>query len=187
MTTYENSPLMKEMAQAAVSVEKATGFPAAVTLAMSANESAWWTKETGTYNYWGITRNPEAGPAKFCATHEDVTAAQLAGFRPDERATAVKVADLGNGRCRYKMSRWFASYRNLEESLTAYTEFFTKSPRRYAGAWSQYLQDKNPEALLKNICEAGYATGNAEVVEVAIEGQSNIRDAVEHAELDLAA
>lgn len=186
MLTYQNDPLMKQMSLAAVRVEQATGFPAMVTLAMSANESGWWKKVTGDFNFWGITRSPEDGPAKMCPTHEDITPAQLSTFRPDEQATAIQTTDLGNGRFRYTMSRWFASYPSLEASLTAYTEFFTKSPKRYLPAWTRYQKDHDANALLKNICEAGYATGPAETVEIAIAHQSNILDAVTLAKQDLA-
>lgn len=186
MLTYEKDSTMRAMAKAAVAVELSTGFPAIVTLSMSANESAWWTKQTGKYNYWGITRDPNDGPAKMCFTHENLTLPQLVHFRGDEKATAVKIADLGGGVTRYSMMRWFASYSSLQESLTAYAEFFTKSPKRYAAAWQQYQQDHDADALLKNICKAGYATGPAEQVEIAIEHQSNIIHAIEQARADMA-
>jgi len=170
------------MANACVRVSAITKFPAQVMLAVWANESAWGANVTGNFNYWGITRAPEDGPAKFCLTHEDITEAQLASFHEDERATAVQTADLGGGKCRYRMQRWFASYASLDESVQAYTEFFTKSPHRYQAAWQRFLVDSDADGLLKRICEAGYATGNAESVEMAIEHQSNVVHAIQMAE-----
>lgn len=183
MLEYETNPVVKDMADAFARAEKITDFPAEAGLAVFACESAWGTLLTGDFNYWGVTRYPEAGPAKFCATHEDIATAELAGFRADERATAVFVKSLGGGRVRYSMKRWFASYRSLDESVLAFVEFFTRSPRRYAAAWEAYQSDRgSPEAsttLLKSICEAGYATGAAEATEITLEHQQNIIHAVE--------
>ena len=76
--TYETSPIMRQMALAFARLEKENLFPATVGLAMSACESGWWSAVTGDWNYWGMTRAPERGLAKFCHTNEHVTAAQLA-------------------------------------------------------------------------------------------------------------
>jgi len=181
MKTYETSELFSDIANAAARNQKITGFPIKVMLAVWACESDWGTQLTGDFNYWGITCKPTDGPAKFCATHENITPAQLLTFPADERATAVKGRALSGGRFRYSMSRWFASYASLDESVLAYTEFFTKSPHRYQAAWQQFLIDRDEDALLKHICEAGYATGPAEDVELAIEHQANIAHAAEMA------
>jgi hypothetical protein len=185
MLQYETSPVLKDMADAFARAEKVTDFPPDAGLAIWACESYWGALLTGDYNYWGITRYPEAGPAKFCATHEDVTPLELAAFRADERATAVFVRALGGGRNRYSMKRWFASYASVDQSIEAFIEFFTRSPKRYAAAWEAYQSDRgSPEAsttLLESICEAGYAKGDAEATELAIEHQSNIVHAAEMA------
>ena len=185
MLQYETSPVLKQWADAFARAEKVTDFPADAGLAMGACESDWFTLLTGDYNPWGVTRCPEAGPAKFCPTHEDIPPAQLALFRADERATAVFVKSLGGGRVRYSMKRWFASYASIDQSIMAFIEFFTRSPKRYAAAWEAYQADRgSPTAsteLLKAICEAGYATGDAEGTELTIEHQSNIMHAVEMA------
>jgi flagellum-specific peptidoglycan hydrolase FlgJ len=181
MLQYETSPTFCAIADEAVRAQATTKFPAKVMLAVWACESHWGANLTGDFNYWGITRPPEAGAARFCPTHEVLTEQQLAAFRPDELSTAIKIADLGNGRFRWSMSRWFASYASLEESVLAYTEFFTESTHRYQPAWLQFLVDHDEDGLLKRICAAGYATGDAEAVELAIEHQSNIVHAVEMA------
>lgn len=185
MLGYETSPVLRDMADAFARAEKLTDFPPDAGLAIWACESSWGMLLTGDYNYWGIIRAPEAGPAKFCATHEDITPADLALFRADERATAVFMKSLGGGRVRYSMQRWFASYRSIDESILAFIEFFTRSPKRYAAGWEAYRAHRDsPNAsteLLKAICEAGYATGDAEGTEIAIQHQANIIHAVEMA------
>ncbi len=187
MLQYETDPVFRAVADAAVKAESDTKFPARVVLTVGGCESGWFKSVTGELNFWGITRNPEEGPAQLCDTHEDITFAQLASFRQDERITAVQTKALGAGRFRFTMKRWFASYPSLEASVIAYTEFFTKSPHRYQAAWQAYLLDRDEDALLKHICEAGYATGDAEKVEVAILHQSNIAHAVEMARKAVAA
>src|SRR4051812_1994218 len=124
MYEYEQYPPLREMAIAAVRAEAITEFPARVLLTVWACESAWGTRVTGDFNYWGITRLPEAGLARMCATHEDLTPAELEAFDPRERATAQKEKDLGKGKARYSMMRYFASYVSLGESVIEYMEFF---------------------------------------------------------------
>jgi hypothetical protein len=178
---------MRQMALAFVRVEASTEFPAAVGLAMSACESSWWKAATGDFNFWGTTRNPESGTAKFCATSEYVTATELATFRPDERATAVPHDVPADGQKHWlKISRWFASYSSLEESIHDFVSLITKSPHRYTAAWQQYLQDRDADALLAHICDAGYATGPAKGVELSILHQQNIIHAVAAARAELA-
>ena len=180
MLTYESDDNFRAMAQAAVQCETATSFPAAVTLAFWAVESNWGKSLTGDFNYWGITRLPEEGPAKMCPTHEDITFAELMGFDARERATAVQGEALGGGRYRYAMQRYFACYASLEESVTAFVGFFTQSPRRYMDAWRQYRGDGDADALVRGICEAGYATDSASVqLRLTLEHQSNIVQAVQ--------
>jgi hypothetical protein len=177
---------MRQMAIAFVRLEAATSFPPAVGLAMSACESAWWVKLTGDWNYWGMTRAPETGPAKLCPTHEDVTLAEYALFRADERATETGRQALANGKWRIYLSRWFASYASLAESLRAFESLITDSTHRYASAWQQYIQDRDADALLSHVCDLGYATGPAKGVELTILHQQNIQHAVAAARAELA-
>lgn len=190
MMTYETSPIFRSFARAFVTLEKTTRFPAVVALAITAVESGgvsgWFSNPITPFNFWGVTRPPEDGPALMALTHEDITEAQLAGFRPDERATAVKVKDLGGGRFRYSMRRWFADYPTLEAGCLAFIEFFTASPKRYTPAWEQYLLDRNTDAFLMNIGKAGYATGPASQVELTIAHQQNLQHAVAQAREELA-
>lgn len=180
--------LLSEMALAAVAIEASTCFPPAVLLSQWACESGWGKHVTGDYNYWGKTRAPETGPAKFCPTHEDVTVAQLAKFRPDERASETRRAPLGNGRFRVWMSRWFASYATLEDSLADYVRTFINSPQRYKAAWRQYLRSKDSDAFLIAICNSGYATSSDYQNELlAIAHQPNVQHAIAAARQQFAA
>jgi hypothetical protein len=198
MRQYETDPNFRAYADAFVRAAGLTGFPAKVGLTMGANESGWFDRLTGDFNFAGVTADPSdngtvAGQyssdhaAKFCVTHEVVTPAQLKGFREDEQATAHEDPEtdvngdpiaLAGGRVRYSLVRWFASYPSIDASVTAYIDIFTKSPARYKAAWDAYQQNQDEEALLKAICAAGYATGPAESAEAEIFGQSNIAHAL---------
>lgn len=187
MLEYETSPTFRAVARAFVKAESGTKFPPGPGLAMWATESGWGQFLTGDFNYFGITRNPEDGPAKFVATHEDITPAELASFRPDERATAVKGADLGSGKFSYSMFRWFASYASMDDAVQHFIALFTQSPDRYKNAWKQYLADcgKYPTlasiTLLRAIGKAGYSTGDAERTEEEIAAQANVQHAIQMA------
>lgn len=176
------------MAQAAVAAETATEFPARVALAMWACESHWGDSLTGDFNYWGITLSPEHGAAKFCDTHEWLYPAELNAFRDDERASAALSLDAAgkpvvrdDGRGRYSMKRWFASYPTAAASMTAYVSFIINSPARYKAAWQGYLQNRDADQFLLAVLAAGYATGDAAAVEIAIAHQSNITHAIDMA------
>jgi flagellum-specific peptidoglycan hydrolase FlgJ len=185
LSTTNDAPLL-QIARAAVAIEDATGFPTAALISQWACESSWGKKITGDFNYWGKIRDPEAGPARFCATHEDVSLAELAKFRPDERASETKRQPLGNGRFRIWLSRWFANYKTLEESLRDYVATFIKSPQRYKPAWQQYQQDKNVDAFLIAVCKAGYATASDYPhTLLAIAHQSNVQQAISAARSEL--
>jgi flagellum-specific peptidoglycan hydrolase FlgJ len=185
--TYETSPIFRRMTLAFLHIEQETssadgkpGFPPAVGLAVSACESAWWAAQTGKNNYFGITRPPAfAGdPASaWCLTMECVTPAQLAGFRSDERSTAVPI-----GINRYRMYRWFASYPTLEAAVHAYVHLLIDASR-YNPAWTAFHEGGgalrgDADKFLAAVCAAGYATGPAFKVEVQIEHQQNILRAV---------
>lgn len=198
--TYETSPALRAIALAFERTRAETNFPSAVGLAMWATESAWGSKLTGDFNCWGITRAPlfEGDPqSKMVWTTECVTPAQLlATFRPDERATATQITGSpvgADGRRWWSMKRWFASYPDLETSVKAYIQFLTAPGHRYYPAWQEYLTDRDrfpitaEVSFLKAVCEAGYATGDAETVEVEIEQQQNIQHAVQMARAEVAA
>jgi flagellum-specific peptidoglycan hydrolase FlgJ len=179
MLIYETSEIFRNMAVSAARLEKAEGFPPAVLLAQWALESGWGARVTGDFNYWGKIRAPETGSAKFCSTHEDVTLEQLTHFRADELASETHREPIAGGQWRVQLSRWFASYASLDESLADYVATFIHSPHRYQAAWQGYQQTKDVDAFFEAICKAGYATGvGYDKQALAIEHQQNIQHAV---------
>lgn len=187
MFTYETDARLKGMADAAVKSEVTTGYPPVAMLAQFAAESGWGESVTGAFNFWGIKRYPQAGPAKFCATTEDLTTAGFEQLRADERASVTAVEDIGiPGVRRYHLSCWFASYASFDESVKAYIEFILTNSR-YHPAWTQYQLTEDPYAFLQGIAAAGYATspGYAKLL-MEIAQQDNIQHAVAMARANLA-
>lgn len=177
MFTYETDPKLKALAIAGAKVERATGFPNPVFLTQSVIESTWGQSVTGDFNFGGIKRIPEQGKAKLVPTTEELTEAGFAAMRADERATMTKKEYLGNGKYKYHMSCWFASYASVDEYAEAY-EAFLVGNSRYLPAWHRYQQDKNVDSLLIGIAKAGYATGAGyQKLELTIEHQANIQHA----------
>ncbi len=178
MITYETDENLRKIADAAVKAEATTGYPPIVLLAQWAIESSWGKKVTGDFNFWGIKRTPEQGPAKLCPTTEELTKAGFQELRADVRATVSKMSPLGNGVNRFWLSCWFASYASFDESVAAYISFILGNSR-YHAAWAQYQLSKDTDGLLKGIARAGYATGRGyEDLLLTLEHQENIRHAV---------
>lgn len=145
----------------AIAAERTTGFPAEAICSAFAIESAWGEKPTGEYNYFGLTRatNPDR-QMKFCPTHEEMTQEQFNQLPQDERESVTQRVDLGGGRYRYSLSRWFPSFDSMQQAVNAYVRLITAGPR-YAKAWNQYKKDHNMDGLLDGIAAAGYATGGS--------------------------
>ncbi len=148
-------------APAAVAVEKASGFPAEVIIAQWATESAWGEKKTGAFNYWGLTAatTPGAGRA-FVPTTEELTSSQFEALPNDEKASLTLSEPLPNGKRRFHLSRWFASFSSLEEGLAAYVALLTNPAGRYWSAWATYKANGGIDRLIQGIAAAGYASGN---------------------------
>ena len=145
---------------------------------ISACESGWWSSVTGANNYFSITRPPSFPgdrQSAWCKTTEFTTPTGLTRLRDDERATAVLI-DPAKGE--YSMCRWFAVYPSLEAAVEAYVDLLIES-MRYHAAWVAYQRDGDADKFLQAVCAAGYATGPAFKVELAIEHQQNVAHAVE--------
>jgi flagellum-specific peptidoglycan hydrolase FlgJ len=69
--------LSRDVIAAARSAQAATGIPASVSLAQWAVESAWGSRCTGTFNYFGVKAAP-GQPSTVCATHEVIDGQRVA-------------------------------------------------------------------------------------------------------------
>lgn len=190
MYTYETNPILKTLSITAVRAEVATGYPAIVLITQVVVESAWCTKTSGDFNYYGIKEpDPEHKPAKFCPTFEDLTTAGFRQLRADERASVTHTEPTGTpGITRYFLSCWFASYADMDESVRAYITLILNNPR-YHDAWPRYRSNPNPnpDDLIRGIAAAGYATGGGyEDLLLTVEHRQNIQHCITCARIDMA-
>lgn len=137
------------------------GFPAEVTVAQWAIETAWsLDRLTGEANCFGLTAATCPGrPKKFCPTHEELTVAQFSMLPDDERGSVTARVDLGNERYRYSLSRWFACFDSLQDGIAAYIRVITAPGHRYYAAWQHYTRTYNVDALIDGIAHGGFASG----------------------------
>lgn len=155
---------LKEIAEAAVEVERTTSYPAEVLIAQWALESGWGKKVSGKNNYFGITYRP-LWPDKtkrhtafdWVVTREVLTKQQIDRLDKDEKARIQTATGRHDGKFDVKLERRFASYPSLADGITDYVKMLT-SVERYQPAWKRYLDDSDHLAFLDGIAAAGYAT-----------------------------
>jgi flagellum-specific peptidoglycan hydrolase FlgJ len=112
--------------------EALTGIPAALTMAVAANESGWGRHTQGN-NFFGIqAQEGEAGTP-------------YTDYRPDGTPYQARLK----------------SFADPTEAFAGFGRFLLENPR-YAGAIEQYKKSGNPEELATGISAAGYNEGRLE-------------------------
>jgi flagellum-specific peptidoglycan hydrolase FlgJ len=160
--TLKQQAALAAFAPVAVAAERASGYPAEVIVAQWAAETGWSLDGvSGDWNLFGLTSAAcPARPKKFCGTHEELTPTQFQQLPGEERESVTACVNLGDGRNRYSLSRWFACFDSLADGLEAYVSVITAPGHRYAEVWRQYQRERNLDGLMEGIAGAGYATGS---------------------------
>jgi flagellum-specific peptidoglycan hydrolase FlgJ len=173
---------LREIAKAGLRLEAEHGYPPRLLLAQWALESAWGERETGEFNYFGITFNPVRHQSfRMCPTHEEMSEMQILSLPDDERATISSKTLIRHGVFRIALKRKFASYKSLDEALRDKISLIMRT-ERYSGAFAWYRIEKNLDKLIASIAAAGYATaGNYGNTLMKISRQENIARAIEEA------
>lgn len=171
------SPTLRTIARAAVVSERATGFPAAVTVAQCGIESSWLTKMSGKSNAFGI-KELGFGPSSPVVTHEWFTAAQLAAFLAgNPRRTAVATGRRKFNLREYKCLDFFRDYPELSDSFADHARLVTQG-LPYREAWADYKSTGDREKLIDRIA-ARYATSPAYAALIkTIAGYTNVAQAI---------
>ncbi len=171
---------LAEIAPHAVAIERRTGLPAVVLIAQWAIESGWGAKQSGRWNFFGITKASRHAKWAMVPTREVLTAEQINALPADEAATVTRRHARPDGRFDVWLSRKFAAYDTLDEGLEDYARLLTTGAP-YAKAWAAYRLDSNLDSLVEAIAKR-YATDPryAELVK-RIARQTNVLQAVEKA------
>lgn len=155
----EQQAILDEVVTVALAAERHTGFPAEAVIAQGAAESAWFSRQTGDFNFWGLTRaTAPHSTQKLVPTHEVMTEEQFDALPIKEKVTLTGVESVGDGKHRYSLSREFPSFPSLVAAVDCYVTLIT-THRRYAACWGVYLTHHNLDELLTGIAATGYATG----------------------------
>jgi peptidoglycan hydrolase FlgJ len=132
--TAEQNAALKLMAKAAVDAEQTTGLPAELSIAQCIVESAWLKRAPGN-NCFGIKDTERHPGCQYCLTKEFL----------DGTWQTVKLP--------------FEKYQNLSACFSDHGNLLTGGygPNCYSGAWAQYKEDGNLDALILGVAKH-YAT-----------------------------
>ena len=136
---------VKKFTSLAFYIEKETGIFAEAILAQSALETGWGTKVKGN-NYFGIKGKKQLIRTREVLSHPNAKFPYIYSVTPKEID--------GKTVYEYDVKTWFDSYDTPKDSFIAYANFIKENPR-----YSKALAQPTPELYLKEIADAGYATG----------------------------
>ncbi len=152
---------LRQIAQAAVASERATGCPAELQAAQCILETGWLAHAPGN-NCFGIKSYPGEFGRQLLHTHEWLTPAELDLFLA---ASAGRTAELAQpvqhdarGRSLYSVQDWFATFPTLAECFARRAAFFYTG--RFAPFSAAWRRDRDLEALVRGIAPI-YATDPA--------------------------
>lgn len=154
---------LADYARVAVRLERETGAPAAFLVAQWAVESAWGEKQSGDFNFWGITYNPNLHKDfKWCPTREVLTQRQIDALDPEEKREMRVTSVLPSGKSEIRLRRRFSSFATEAEARASYVRLI-QGKTRYGKAIAEYTRqpEKNTAALaafIDAIAASGYAT-----------------------------
>jgi flagellum-specific peptidoglycan hydrolase FlgJ len=160
MLTKTQQGALLAVAGVAVEIESKTMLPAPLLISQWAAESGWGEKQTGDFNFWGLTRAAAAHmPQKLCPTHELLTQAEIDKLPADERNTITKQVPLPDGKFHVEHSRHFPNFPSLQAAAECYAELITRG-KPYMVAWNSYRLDRDLEKLIDGVTKAVFATGS---------------------------
>lgn len=163
---------------AAKSSEVATGVPALVTLAQGALESGWGKHAPG-YNFFGIKPGKSwKGAIQYLktwecgktgnATTDNIKDQVLAVYAPGD-TKGLQACKNGN-MYSYRTMSPFRAYPNAAQSFYDHGQFL-RNNSRYSAAFAT----KTPEAFIRVVATAGYATSTPGYADLVIQIMNGIR------------
>ena len=170
---------LRQIAQAAVASERATGCPAELQAAQCILETGWLAHAPGN-NCFGIKSSPSDSGRQVLHTHEWLTPAELDQFLA---ASSGRTAELvqpaqhdARGRSLYSVQDWFATFPTLADCFARRAAFFDTG--RFAPFADAWRRDRDLEALVRGIAPI-YATDPAYAQKVlGFIFQAEVRDEI---------
>jgi flagellum-specific peptidoglycan hydrolase FlgJ len=175
------------IADASVAAEKATGIPAELPFAQCALESGWLAHAPGN-NCFGIKCYQGQFGRQLLNTKEWFNDAELQHFlsQGDSRTATLDpgIAPMRDGRRRYTVQDWFASFHSLSECFSRRAALFQSG--RYASFAQAYAANKSFEALVRGIAPIYATDPNYANQILQIAHQANVQNALSRARAKLA-
>lgn len=179
LTREQRTLNLRRIAEAAVSLEDASGIPAELCTVQCVLESGWLARAPGN-NPFGI-KAAAAQAAVEKSTVEFVTPAQLARLQRAGRQI-VSVGPLSGGRHKIGLRERFAAFDTLEAAFASYGRLLTAG-RNFRHRLKRYQQHRQLSRLLADLMGADgqppYATDPAyDTKLLQLIGQANVKAAL---------
>ena len=169
---------LKEFAGVAVKVGKAKNYPPELLVAQWAIESGWGERESGTNNYFGMTKAKRHGENwKWVPTREVLSSAGIAKLDAGERATITTQTTRPDGKFDIKLSRRFASYPTLQAGVEDKV-WLIQSGAPYKKFFDAYLVDKDLNKLIDGFAPIYATDPSYGTLAKTIAAQTNVKAAI---------
>lgn len=161
----EQEQNLKKAAVGSYALIKELGLPVdfcRLQLSQGVFESAWFAKQSGDNNFFGITWvKGDTRPYKWVNTYEEIYFNQLKLFSPEESSTATEMngAPLQTpwaGPKKIRMKRRFVSFASVKDGFAAHLNLLLKGSA-YRVAMEKYKQHKDIYVFITDIGKI-YAT-----------------------------
>lgn len=145
-----------EFSPFAVALEKRVAIPAEVTCAQWAAESAWGSKTTAAYNYFGVKFSPKRHKAfNWCRTTEYLTRSALDDLVERGALRVISISEREGGLFHVICEDRFAVFRSIEDAIEDRALMMTRQP--YKAAYDAFRLDGDTEKYVRAIARI-YAT-----------------------------
>jgi flagellum-specific peptidoglycan hydrolase FlgJ len=149
-------------------------------------ESAWFSKQSGDNNYFGITWvKGDTRPYRWVDTYEEIPFSHLKLFNPEEAATATEMNGSPlqtpwTGNKKIRMKRRFVSFPSVKDCFAAHLNLLTRGSA-YRVAMDKYKQHKDIYVFITDISKI-YATDKSYTTKIInMFNSREIKDAVAYA------
>lgn len=169
---------LQEFSKVAIQVGNELDYPSELLIAQWAIESGWGVRESGTNNFFGMTKAARHGDNwKWVPTREVLTLAGIAALDPDERATITSRDRRRDGKFDIRLSRRFASYPTIIAGVLDKVHLI-QNGAPYKRFFDAYRVDRNLNKLIAGFAPIYATDGNYASLVKQIAKQPNVQAAI---------